>query len=84
MAAADAIQTLSVFREKGLFRLSFYSAGGGEEKVSAARCISVFIDGLLERWIARSRAPVAEGQRLHVSEVDGLVLHVQPAGPDQQ
>ena len=50
MAAADANQTFSVFRERGLFRLTFDSAGGGEKIVSAARCISVFIDGLLERW----------------------------------
>ncbi len=37
-----------------------------------------------ERWIARSRDPVIKGQRLNVTKVDGLVLHVQPAGPDQQ
>ncbi len=37
-----------------------------------------------ERWIARSKNPVTKGQRLNVTKVDGLVLHVQPAGPDQE
>ena len=37
-----------------------------------------------ERWTARSKDPVIKGQRLNVTKVDGLVLHVQPAGPDQQ
>ena len=35
-----------------------------------------------ERWAARSQNPVAKGQRLSVTKVDGLVLHVQPASPD--
>jgi membrane-bound serine protease (ClpP class) len=35
-----------------------------------------------ERWAARSQNPVTKGQRLSVTKVDGLVLHVQPAGPD--
>ena len=37
-----------------------------------------------ERWTARSDNPVTKGQRLSVTMVDGLVLHVEPAGPDQQ
>ena len=36
-----------------------------------------------ERWTARSKNPVKKGQRLSVTMVDGLVLHVEPAGPDQ-
>ncbi len=36
-----------------------------------------------ERWTARSKNPVTKGQRLSVTMVDGLVLHVEPAGPDQ-
>jgi len=36
-----------------------------------------------ERWTARSKNPVAKGQRLRVTMVEGLVLHVEPAGPDQ-
>jgi membrane-bound serine protease (ClpP class) len=36
-----------------------------------------------ERWAARSKNPVKKGQRLSVTMVDGLVLHVEPAGPDQ-
>jgi membrane-bound serine protease (ClpP class) len=36
-----------------------------------------------ERWTARSKNQVKKGQRLSVTMVDGLVLHVEPAGPDQ-
>jgi len=36
-----------------------------------------------ERWTARSKNPVTKGQRLSVTMVEGLVLHVEPAGPDQ-
>ena len=36
-----------------------------------------------ERWTARSKNPVTKGQRLRVTMVDGLVLHVEPTGPDQ-
>ena len=36
-----------------------------------------------ERWAARSKNPVTKGQRLRVTMVEGLVLHVEPAGPDQ-
>jgi membrane-bound serine protease (ClpP class) len=37
-----------------------------------------------ERWLARSRNPVTKGQRLKITMVDGLVLHVESAGPNQQ
>ncbi len=37
-----------------------------------------------ERWLARSKSPVTKGQRLNVTQVEGLVLHVQPAGTDQE
>ena len=37
-----------------------------------------------ERWLARSRNPVTKGQRLKITMVDGLVLHVEPTGPNQQ
>jgi len=36
-----------------------------------------------ERWMARSKNPVTKGQRLNVTRVEGLILHVQPAGTDQ-
>jgi membrane-bound serine protease (ClpP class) len=36
-----------------------------------------------ERWTARSKNPVTKGQRLRVTMVEGLVLHVEPAGLDQ-
>jgi membrane-bound serine protease (ClpP class) len=36
-----------------------------------------------ERWTARSDNPVTKGQRLRVTMVDGLVLHVEPAGTEQ-
>ncbi len=36
-----------------------------------------------ERWLARSKSPVTKGQRLNVTRVEGLILHVQPAGTDQ-
>lgn len=36
-----------------------------------------------ERWLARSKSPVTKGQRLSVTRVEGLILHVQPAGTDQ-
>jgi len=32
-----------------------------------------------ERWIARSSSPVKKGQRLKVTKVEGLTLHVEPA-----
>lgn len=41
-------------------------------------------DGLVrvhgELWQARSSAPVRAGQRLRVRSVDGLLIHVEPAG----
>jgi membrane-bound serine protease (ClpP class) len=37
-----------------------------------------------ERWMARSKNPVTKGQRLIVTQIEGLILHVQPAGPDQE
>jgi membrane-bound serine protease (ClpP class) len=37
---------------------------------------AVWVHG--ERWHARSSRPVRKGQRLRVTKVDGLVLHVQP------
>lgn len=37
----------------------------------------VWING--ERWRARSRVPVRNGQKLKVRRVDGLLLHVEPA-----
>jgi len=36
-----------------------------------------------ERWSARSRNPVRKGQRLRVTMIEGLVLHVEPAEPNQ-
>ena len=33
-----------------------------------------------ERWHARTAAPVTKGQALTVTEVDGLVLQVEPTG----
>jgi membrane-bound serine protease (ClpP class) len=35
-----------------------------------------------ERWRARSRAPVRKGDQLRVTGIDGLLLHVEPAGKD--
>jgi membrane-bound serine protease (ClpP class) len=37
---------------------------------------AVWVHG--ERWAARSVVPVAKGQQLKVTRVDGLVLHVEP------
>ena len=33
-----------------------------------------------ERWMARSQSPVTKGQRLSVTRVEGLTLHVQQIG----
>ena len=41
----------------------------------------VWIHG--ERWTARSKTPVTKGQRLSVTLVDGLILHVEPADQEQ-
>jgi len=38
---------------------------------------SVWVHG--ERWAARSPVPVAKGQQLKVTRIEGLVLHVEPA-----
>ncbi|HUS13460.1 MAG TPA: NfeD family protein, partial [Chloroflexia bacterium] len=41
----------------------------------------VFADGAL--WRATSPAPVAPGQPVRITAVDGLTLHVEPIGGTQ-
>jgi membrane-bound serine protease (ClpP class) len=41
---------------------------------------SVWVHG--ERWRALTTTPVKKGQRLRVTKVDGLSLHVEPAGQE--
>ena len=40
---------------------------------------SVWIHG--ERWRAESTVPITKGQPVRVSKIEGLTLHVEPAGP---
>jgi membrane-bound serine protease (ClpP class) len=37
-----------------------------------------------ERWKARSASPITRGQKLRISRVDGLLLHVEPDDNDNQ
>ncbi len=42
---------------------------------------AVFVQG--ERWSARCNQPVRKGDRVRIVRVEGLLLHVEPAPPEQ-
>lgn len=54
----------------------------GEARTTLDPTGAVYVGG--ELWSARSAAPVAPGDRVRVTKVDGLILEVVPAGPDDR
>lgn len=54
----------------------------GEARTALDPTGAVYVGG--ELWSARSAAPVAPGDRVRVTKVDGLILEVVPAGPDDR
>lgn len=54
----------------------------GEARTALDPTGAVYVGG--ELWSARSAAPVAPGDRVRVIKVDGLILEVVPAGPDDR
>lgn len=54
----------------------------GEARTALDPTGAVYVGG--ELWSARSAAPVAPGDRVRVTKVDGLILEVVPVGPDDR
>lgn len=53
----------------------------GEARTALDPTGAVYVAG--ELWSARAAAPLAAGARVRVTKVEGLILEVVPAGPDE-